>query len=205
MFPQSLSLGLFGFFFFPLVFCVLVRCTTHFRSAYPFNLSTPPCFQLLTLHFSPDIPPFPHSSMLSHILLSDAFFFEYVAYLVWHVPCATYAIYAFAFNVSRQKSFVCPLLDLLINCSHSRTEATKRVRELTCACALLRKSHRPVHRPTVPHGRKPIGRIPRGEKIELDGDRGDERCFSDGYLRRMMRREGEKSVTVPFCSGCLSR
>ena len=53
-------------------------------------------------------------------------FFLCICFLsrVWHGPCATYAIYAFAL-ASEPKKFVCPLLVCPINyTSHSRTEAT---------------------------------------------------------------------------------
>jgi len=177
--------SIFGFIRFlslslPFLPC-LCACTVYTSGSAYLNLSPDSCYRLLTYPCSlvTPHPAFPHTESPTH-----AFFFVYVAYLVWRKPCATYAIYAFAFNVSHKKSFVCPLLRLLINCSHSRPNQGNTICPGTHVhgCTWLRR----------PHIRS--GGNPREGGNELDGDHGD-----DGVSVMEYRDAGEKGGNLPRC------
>ena len=92
----------------------LCACTVYTSGSAYLNLSPSLLLSVINISLLTCYPPPPPHSHKQSRIPSDAFFFVYVAYLVWRKPCATYAIYALAFNVFDQKSFVCPLLDCLL-------------------------------------------------------------------------------------------
>lgn len=174
-----LQLGWFFSFFVLSWFFVLCLCAcTLYTSVRKCVFFQPPLSILIPaidipppICYSPPLPP-PriHTHARSRFTHPRHFLFRICfSSCMAQKPCATYAIYALAFNVSHPKSLFVTLLDCLLTTvltAESRRQDTS---------GYTHTSQIDPWRGCSPHGRKPVERVRKGN--ELDGDRGYE-CVS---------------------------